>query len=230
MGKILIGAAYAVYAAFWIRFFMHALLWARAMRRLAPAAFTAPEFRIKTWALTVLDIVFFGRLLAVNPLLWLGEWIFHASFFLVLCRHLRYFLNPVPAWVWWMQTPGLIAGYVLPLSLAYILVVRLLTKHERYASPANVVLLGLVLAISSLGVLMHAAFKPNLVEVKLFLFGIMSFSPAAAPDSLLFTIHFALFLALVQLLPMHIFTAPLVMYEARKRDEALQGLMHDPEG
>ena len=89
--------------------------------------------------------LFLGRVFMVNPALWFGEWIFHASFLLVLLRHLRYFLNPVPAWVWSMQTPGLIAGYILPLSLAYILIIRLLTTREKYASPANMVLLGLVL-------------------------------------------------------------------------------------
>jgi cytochrome b561 len=89
------------------------------------------------------------------------------------------------------------------------------------------VLLALVLSISCIGVLMSLAFKPNLVDAKLFIFGIMNFSPAAAPDSLLFTIHFVLFLVLVLLLPTHIFTAPLVMYEARKRDLTLWRLMHE---
>ena len=36
MGKVLILAAYAVYAAFWIRFLLHALVWWRAAGRLTP--------------------------------------------------------------------------------------------------------------------------------------------------------------------------------------------------
>ena len=51
----------------------------------------------------------------------------------------------------------------------------------------------------------------------------MSFSPAPLPESLLFTLHFVLVLVLVPLLPTHIFTAPLVMYEARKRDRRCSG-------
>ena len=50
--------------------------------------------------MTALDVVFLGRVFVVNPALWFGEWVFHASFLLVLLRHLRYFLDPVPAWVW----------------------------------------------------------------------------------------------------------------------------------
>ena len=182
---------------------------------------------MKAYALTALDIIFFGKLLMVNPALWLGEWVFHFSFLLVLLRHLRFFLNPVPACIWWIQTPGLIAGFTLPVSLVYILIVRLLSGRERYASPANVFLLGLVLVISSLGVVMNLLFKPNLVEVKLFVLGILSFMPVAAPESVLFAVHFCLVLVLIPFLPTHIFLAPFVMMEARKREQALHLVIHE---
>jgi nitrate reductase gamma subunit len=167
------------------------------------------------------------RVLNANPALWIGEWTFHASFLLVVLRHLRFFLDPVPQWVWWLQTPGLVGGYILPFALAYILGIRLLTKHEKYAAPANLFLITLVLLISSLGVIMHAWFKPNLVDVKLFALGILSLHPAAAPASLLFVLHVALALVLVPFLPTHIFTAPLVMMEARKREQALHLVIHE---
>ena len=228
LGKILIVAAYGVHAAFWIRFFAPALVWWRAVQRLSPpAAAPAPRSRVKACALTAADVFFFGRLLVVNPALWLGEWVFHVSFLLVLLRHLRYFLNPVPAWVWNIQFAGMMAGYVLPFSLAYILVIRLLTAGEKYASRANVFLLGLVLAISSIGLIMHLWFTPNLVDVKLFALGLVCFKPAPAPESLLFMTHFILVLVLIPFLPTHIFTAPLVMMEARKREQALRLVMHE---
>ena len=91
------------------------------------------------------------------------------------------------------------------------------------------VLLGLLFAISTLGLLMYLDFKPDLVGVKLFILGILSFAPQPLPQSLLFLAHFILVLVLVLLLPSHIFTAPLVMFEARKRDQALRGVMHEPE-
>ncbi len=227
MGTLLIAAAYAVYTALWIRLMMHALVWWRAARRLSASGLPSPAMTKKACALTVLDILFFGRLLKANAALWLGEWVFHASFLLVLLRHLRFFLNPVPGWVWSIQTAGLIAGYILPLSLIYILAVRLLTKRERYASPANMFLLVLVLAIGAIGLLMYFWFKPNLVDVKLFALGLACFKPVAAPESLLFTLHFGLVLVLVAFLPSHIFTAPLVMMEARKREQALRLVMHE---
>ncbi len=153
MGKFLIVAAYCVYAAFWLRFFAHFLVWWRAAQRLREP--TGPRSALKACVLTAVDVLLLGRVLNVNPALWIGEWAFHASFLFVILRHLRYFLDPVPLWVWWLQTPGLIAGYVLPFAAAYILVIRLLTRHEKYAAPANSVPRHLVLLISSLGVIMQ---------------------------------------------------------------------------
>ncbi len=229
LGKIfIVAAAYCVFAAFWIRFFVHVLVWWRAARRLsASAPAPAPQSRVKVCALTAVDVFFFGRLLVVNPALWFGEWIFHVSFLLVLLRHLRYFLDPVPAWVWSVQFAGAIAGYVLPLSLVYILVIRLLTTREKYASRPNMFLLSLVLVISLIGVIMHAWLTPNLLEVKLFALGLAYFKPAPAPENLLFVTHFILVLVLIPFLPTHIFTAPLVMMEARKREQTLHLVMHE---
>jgi nitrate reductase gamma subunit len=227
MGKLLILAAYAVYAAFFIRLFVHILVWWRAVRQSSgPVSYVAPASG-KACALAAGDIFLFGRLFKVNPALWLGEWVFHASFLLVLARHLRYFLNPVPEWIWFLQTPGLIAGYILPLALLYILGIRQLSKQEKYTSPANMFLLGLVLGISAIGVLMHALFKPDHVDVKLFIVGLVSFAPTAVPGSALFLVHFCLVLVLVSLLPSHIFTAPIIMLEARKREQALHLVTHD---
>jgi nitrate reductase gamma subunit len=227
MGKILILAAYTAYVAFWIRFLMHAIVWWRAVRRHAVPSGQLFASRLKAAALTAVDVILLGRLFRVNPALWLGEWVFHVTFLLVVIRHLRYFLNPVPLWVWNMQTPGIIAGYVMPFSLLYILAVRFFSKREKYAAPANMVFLVLVFFICSIGVFMHGVYKPNLVEVKVFILGVLSFSHAPVPESVLFMVHFLLVLVLLLLLPSHIFTAPLVMYQARTRELALHGVMHD---
>jgi len=224
MEKLLIVVVYAVYAAFWLRFLGHALVWWNATQTLVEPV--ASGARVKACALTATDIVFFNRLFRVNPGLWFGEWVFHVTLTLVLLRHLRYVLNPVPACIWWVQLPGLIAGYVLPFSLLYILVIRLFTNQEKYASLRNVFFLGLVLVISCIGLLMQALFKPDIVGVKLFILGLLGFSPATVPHSILFVLHFSLVLVLIPLLPTHIVTAPLVMMEARKREQALPLVIH----
>jgi nitrate reductase gamma subunit len=227
MGTIIIIAVYGVYAAFWIRFFLHTLAWWRGRSEDPAAVLPARPSSVKTWALTLRDVVLFWRLLKVNPALWLGEYVFHATFLLVCLRHLRYFLDPVPAWVGELQLPGLIAGYALPVSLAYILAVRFFSEREKYSSPANVLLLGLILMISCIGVLMHAFFTPDLVDVKSFALGLVTLAPAPVPAGLLFPLHLVLALALVALVPTHIVTAPLVMLEARRRDLGLPQVLHE---
>jgi len=228
MGTIVIIAVLGVYAAFWIRFFLHTLAWWRG-RTEDPVVFLPRRpSTITTWVLTVRDVALFWRLLKVNPTLWFGEYVFHASFLLVILRHLRYFLDPVPSWIWDLQLPGLIAGYVLPVSLVYILVVRSCSEREKYSSPANMLLLLLLLAISGIGVLMHALSTTDLVGVKLFSLGILSFTPAPLPGGVLFPMHIVLVLIVVALLPTHIVTAPLVMLEARRRDLGLPQVMHEP--
>jgi nitrate reductase gamma subunit len=227
MGTIIIIAVYCVYAAFWIRFFLHTLAWWHGRTEDPVAVLPRSPSTIKTWALTLRDVVLFWRLLKVNPALWFGEYLFHATFLLVALRHLRYFLNPVPLWVWDLQLPGLIAGYLLPFSLVYILVVRFFSEREKYSSSANVLLLVLILMISSIGVMMHALFKPNLVDVKYFALGLLSLAPAPLPAGVLFPLHLALVLVLVALVPSHIVTAPLVMLEARRRELGLPQVMHE---
>jgi len=227
MGTLMIIAVYGVYTAFWVRFFLHTLAWWRSRDEDPVVSLPRRPSTIKTWALTLRDVVLFWRLLKVNPALWFGEYVFHATFMLVVIRHLRYFLDPVPAWIWGLQLPGLIAGYVLPVSLVYILAVRYFSEREKYSSPANVLLLVLILAISSIGLLMYMFFKPDLVAVKLFALGILSFAPAPLPGGVLFPMHLAFVLVLVALVPTHIVTAPLVMFEARRRDLGLPKVMHD---
>jgi len=227
MGTIVIVAAYGVYVAFWVRFLLHALLWWKAVTRPAAIAAAVTPSSVKAWAFSARDVVLFWRLLKVNPALWFGEWVFHVSFLLVILRHLRYVLLPIPVWVWWLQLPGLIAGYILPLSLLYIFIVRRFSVREKYSSPANMVLLGLLFVISSLGLLMVTLYRTDVVAVKLFTMGILSATPATLPDSTLFLLHFSLVLLLIPLLPSHILTAPLAMLEARKRDLGLPLVMHE---
>ncbi len=227
MGIILVVAAYCVYAAFWIRFLLHARLWWKAVAHPAMTAGPVSPSSVKVCALSVRDAVLFWRLLKVNPALWFGEWVFHVSFLLVVLRHLRYFFSIVPEWVWWFQVPGLIAGYVLPLSLVYILIIRLFSVQEKYSSPANMVLLVLLVVISSLGLVMVTLNRTDIVMVKLFIQGILLFSPTVAPDSIPFLLHFSLVLVLIPFLPTHILIAPLVMLEAEKRELALPLVMHE---
>lgn len=227
MGWVVIGATYAVIAAFYVRLGLHALSWWEAVRRSPPSARRGIGASARAFAGAVLDIVLLRRLLMVNPALWIGEWLFHATLFVVILRHLRYFTNPVPAWVVWAQTPGWIAGFLLPGALLYILAIRLLTGRERFSSPANLLMLVDVLAVAGTGLLMSTRYRADLTAVKLFALGIVTFTPSPPPLGALFLTHLGLVLVLLLYVPSHVFTAPLAMMDARGREHELRRVMHD---
>lgn len=186
---------------------------------------------VKTTPVAVLkamgEILFLPRLFAVNPRLWIGEWIFHISFFLVILRHLRYVLDPVPGWVSVFQQPGVWAGYILPLSLVYILSIK--DAFEEYRSRLNLTLLGIVIFTSFTGLLSKCPWtseRSDLVAVKGYVVGIFAFAPAIWPGSVLLGVHFLSALVLLACLPTHIFAAPFSLLDSRKRDEDLNLLMH----
>src|SRR5512137_2162383 len=104
MGWLIVVATYAVIAAFYLRLGVHALRWAQAALRTAPDPRRRRTGTVRAAAGATLDVLLLRRLLLANPMLWLGEWVFHASLALVLMRHLRYFTEPVPACVAWAQT------------------------------------------------------------------------------------------------------------------------------
>jgi nitrate reductase gamma subunit len=227
MGWLIVAATYAVVAAFYVRLGLHALSWWEAVRRAPPSPQKGIGASVRAFVGAAVDIVFLRRLLMVNPALWIGEWVFHASLLLIILRHLRYFTNPVPAWVVWAQTPGWIAGFLLPGALLYILAIRLLTGQEKFSATANLWLLLDVFALGITGLLMSTRYRADLTAVKRFALGIVTFPPAPPPLSLLFVIHLGFVLVLALYVPSHVFTAPLVMLDARDRELELERVMHD---
>ncbi|HEX8948928.1 MAG TPA: hypothetical protein VF790_08215 [Dissulfurispiraceae bacterium] len=203
-------------------------LW-KVYRTLGAAAKAASAVSVKAIGKAFGDMLILSRLMKTNDALWLGEWLFHCSFVLVGLRHLRYFLDPVPGWIAFLQPAGIVAGYLLPVALAYILTMKLAVERK-YFSSYNFFLLALLISIGLTGILLRTVFRTDVEAVKLFMIGIFRLSPAAAPGGpggLLFIVHYLLVLVLVLYLPTHIFTAPFVMIDARDREEELKRLIHD---
>jgi len=178
-------------------------------------------------ASAAVDILLLRRLFFSNAFLWLGEWLFHVCLALVMVRHLRFFLEPVPSCVAALQTPVTIAGYLLPLSLIYIFIAKLVIEKKSYIASSNFFLLALLLLSGISGLLMKLWFRPDLVGIKWFSLGMVTFRPVEVPHSPLFIIHFVLFLIVFAYLPSHIAAAPLSLLDARQREKAVRSLMHE---
>jgi nitrate reductase gamma subunit len=215
---------YCVYAAFCWRVIFHSLIWYRATGGTKHSVALSPVESFRAWAETAADVVLFRRLFHDSGLLWISAWIFHISFLLVVVRHLRYFMNPVPGCIVGLQTLGLIAGYILPASIVSIAFVRMAAR-EKYVSRFNYFVLGLVFLIGVSGLMLHV-FRVDLAGVKEFVLGIFTFSFRPVPHSPLFIVHFLLVLILVLSLPFHLFIAPVIMHEARRRESELKRVLH----
>ncbi len=229
LGIILSVGAYLTLAAFSATVFVKtAVLWKAAETTRAGRGNIRAASRpsCPTVFKSAADIVFFTRLLKTNDVLWFGEWLFHCSFLLVVARHLRYVLNPVPGCIVFAQPAGIIAGYLLPATLLYILTIKLAVERS-FGTLYNLFLIILLLSLSATGLLMRTAARADIVAVKVFILGLVHFSPQALPGSFLFALHFILFLLLVLYLPTHVVAAPLIMLDAREREEELKQILHE---
>jgi len=227
MGKIIVLIAYLVYGLFCFRFLLQVFLWYRAARQQALSNVGSGNISLGMFIAAALDVIFFRRLFSTNKLLWAASWTFHLSFLIVFLRHLRYVLNPAPDVIIFMQPAGVVAGYVLPCSLFLILIMRMVGNGDRYVSYYNFFLIGVLLMLSLTGLLMRIYFQADLIDVKDFITGILVFIPDVLPDSLMFVIHFLLALLLIAFIPFHLFAAPIVSMEARKREEGLGMVLHE---
>jgi nitrate reductase gamma subunit len=225
MGWMLAALAYLALAAFILRVCWRFILLIRVKgeENEMKGSGKNPFFRLGALA----DIFFLLRLFRANPRLWLGEWLFHASFVVLILWHLRFLVEPVPLWVWRLHTVGKIAAYVFLFSIGYILFIRLAVERNKYIPRNNLFLFAAVFLIGLTGFFIRNFYPADLVEIKNFMAGIFCFAPArGVPASRLFLVHFALVLLFLINLPSHIFAAPLSILEARKREGKLRSLLH----
>lgn len=205
------------------------LIWSEARRRSLPGP---PETGRRWYVLctAALDFFFFRQVFRSSKLLWLTSWSFHLSFLIVVVSHLRFFLLPVPLPVTLIQPAAVAAGYILPSSLFLTMIMRL-AKNSHYPSPSaaryNFFVLGLLFLISSTGFLMHHYFVPDITEIKEFIIRLATLGSPVLPHDFLFLVHFALVLLLAPFLPTHFFSAPIVILQARRREDRLRTILRD---
>lgn len=168
-------------------------VWLRTPVPLRIVLTPAPKTRAGVVRRMAGNIFLFPPLFKSDRLLWALGWSFHFLLLLVIIRHLRYFFYPVPVWVEIFQTPGLYAGYFLPLPLAGLLVRRLITEQGLYISSwGDYFALLLLLAISLSGLLLSKYFRIYIVDVKAMIQGIIFGQPISFHAPWLFILHFLL--------------------------------------
>lgn len=145
--------------------------------------------------------------------LWLGALAFHWCLLLIVLRHLRLFLDPVPSFVLWLERLDgafqlaaptlLLSDVVITAALIYLLLRRWSDARLRYLSlPADYLALFLLLGVVLSGISMRYLTRVDLVAVKELAVGLATLSPRI-PDHLgtAFFVHLVLVSALFAWLP-----------------------------
>ncbi|MCX7735248.1 MAG: sulfate reduction electron transfer complex DsrMKJOP subunit DsrM [Candidatus Kapabacteria bacterium] len=133
--------------------------------------------------------------------LWLFAILFHWSFLIIVLRHFRFFTEPTPAFVGFLQNidgffqfgvPILyITNVAIVVALTYLFLRRVIDQKIKYISlSSDYFPLLLILGIATTGILMRYFFKVDLVQIKELAVGILSFNPVI-PNQLnpIFSMH-----------------------------------------
>ena len=153
-------------------------------------------------------------LFSTSTLLWLGAMAFHWSFLVILLRHLRFFLEPLPSPFVVLQRLDSIFQGLLPIlyisdiiiliALSYLFFRRVVYPQVRYISlPSDYFVLLGIAGIAISGVLMRLIYKVDLVQVKEWSMAMLSFRPIPPKGvNLLFYIHLFFVSLLVAYFPL----------------------------
>ena len=148
------------------------------------------------------EVTIFQSLFKADKWLWAGSWIFHAALASVLFRHLRYFTYPVPALVLYMEPVALFFGILFGAAILFLFWRRLGLPRTLYISNIpDYFALALLGLIAGTGLSVSYWLHVNIVDVKGFILGLMTFHPVAIPHHPLFLLHLFLVLMLMLYFP-----------------------------
>jgi len=148
------------------------------------------------------EVVFFRSLFKGNKWIWLFGWTFHVALAVILVRHLRYFLQPVPEPVVLIQPFGVLAGLAMVAALAALWARRFIVARIRYISgPSDHLMLALLLAIGASGLAMKFLVHTDIVAVKAFVLGLIHFDWQPLPGDPALLVHLTLVALLMAVVP-----------------------------
>ena len=148
------------------------------------------------------EVTIFESLFKSSKWTWLFGWLFHFGLFLVLLRHLRYFIEPVWWWVQLIQPLGKYASFMMLLGLGGLLARRIFVDRVRYISaPSDYLMLLLIIAIGATGALMTFVTNADIVTLKNYLMGLMVFQIRPLPTDPILLIHLLLVVILMAIFP-----------------------------
>jgi nitrate reductase gamma subunit len=148
------------------------------------------------------EVVLFESLFKATKWTWIFGWVFHAALLLVLIRHLRYFQEPIWTIVALAQPFGMYAAFGMVIGLSGLWIRRFMVDRVRYISTlSDHLMLALLLAIALSGLSMKYVAHTDIVSLKAFMFGLMTFNWQPLPEDPILLIHLFLVATLMTIFP-----------------------------
>lgn len=177
-------------------------IYARTPQPLRIPTTPAPTTRIGVVARMVREVTVFESLFKSNKWTWLFGWVFHLCLFVELVWHLRYFLEPSPFFLAWLQWFINFTGYGMVAGLLGLWSRRVLVDRVRYISnPSDHLMLALLVAIGGSGLAMKFIVHTDIVSVKAFFLGLLRFDIQPLPADPVLLAHLALVATLMIVFP-----------------------------
>ncbi len=177
-------------------------IYARTPQPLKIPTTPAPTTRLGVAARMVREVTVFESLFKSNKWTWLFGWIFHLCLFVELVWHLRYFTEPVLFFLPWLQWFINFTGYGMVLGLLGLWGRRFLVDRVRYISNlSDHLMLALLVGIGASGLAMKFLFHTDIVALKAFFLGLMSFSLQPLPADPALLVHLTLVATLMIIFP-----------------------------
>lgn len=149
------------------------------------------------------EVVLFESLFKSNKWTWLFGWLFHIGLALVLVRHLRYFWPGDLPEVFLLIQPFKYAAFLMVIGLLGLVGRRMFVERIRYISaPSDYMMLILLLIIGVSGVVMtFTSNHTDVIMVKDFASGLITFNWADLPTEIHFLIHILMVFVLMAIFP-----------------------------
>jgi nitrate reductase gamma subunit len=182
--------------------------WAAMARMVLETALFRSLFRNTAAGRSVTAIIY-----GPSTWLWLGSMAFHWTMLIIILRHLRLVMEPVPAWTGLLQRadsifhvstpPLLMTNIIITGAVLYLFTRRITDRRLAYISLfQDYFLLALVAAAALSGMYLRYFSRVDLLAVKRYALGLLSFSPVLPPDAPpAFFVHIALVSILASAIP-----------------------------
>lgn len=148
------------------------------------------------------EVFLFKSLFRSDKLLWALGILFHYTMLLIVIRHFRYVQEPIWGFIQVMQPFGKYAGFLFIVGLLGLLVRRIVIDRVRYiTAPSDIAMLLLLILIGASGLMMSFVSHTDIVMVKAFFRGLITFDWQPLPTDGLLLLHLGLVALLMLIFP-----------------------------